>query len=159
MLTLPVTAVSRPEERTSHKVGALTLPFVHIFASCCVAAKRYKCALPPHKAVQGGAVFCFLSRHTAEHCVCAHLIGQPTKGWPLRLRALCVYGRLWGLPGGGSDTGGSCLVYSLMYKNVRWWNDNVYMAEDFSSSPCVQTGSEAHPASYPMGTGGPFPRG
>jgi hypothetical protein len=30
-------------------------------------------------------------------------------------------------------------------------------AEDFSSSPCVQTGSEAHPAHYPMGTGGPFP--
>jgi hypothetical protein len=28
-------------------------------------------------------------------------------------------------------------------------------AEDFSSSPCVQTGSEAHPASYPMGTGVP----
>jgi hypothetical protein len=26
-------------------------------------------------------------------------------------------------------------------------------AEDFSSSPCAQTGSEAHPASYPMGTG------
>jgi hypothetical protein len=26
-------------------------------------------------------------------------------------------------------------------------------AEDFLSSPCVQTGSEAHPASYPMGTG------
>jgi hypothetical protein len=32
-------------------------------------------------------------------------------------------------------------------------------AEDFSSSPCVQTGSEAHPASYPMGTGGHFPGG
>jgi hypothetical protein len=32
-------------------------------------------------------------------------------------------------------------------------------AEDFSSSPCVQTGSEARPASYPMGTGGPFPGG
>jgi hypothetical protein len=28
---------------------------------------------------------------------------------------------------------------------------------DFSSSPCVQEGSGAHPASYPMGTGGPFP--
>jgi hypothetical protein len=28
--------------------------------------------------------------------------------------------------------------------------------EDFSSSPCVQTGSGAHPASCPMGTGGPF---
>jgi hypothetical protein len=26
-------------------------------------------------------------------------------------------------------------------------------AGDLSSSPCVQTGSEAHPASYPMGTG------
>jgi hypothetical protein len=25
---------------------------------------------------------------------------------------------------------------------------------EFSSSPCVQTGSGAHPASYPMGTGG-----
>jgi hypothetical protein len=32
-------------------------------------------------------------------------------------------------------------------------------AEDFSYSPCVQTGSGAHPASYPMGTGGPFPGG
>jgi hypothetical protein len=31
--------------------------------------------------------------------------------------------------------------------------------EDFSSSPCVQTGSGAHPASYPMGIGGTFPRG
>jgi hypothetical protein len=32
-------------------------------------------------------------------------------------------------------------------------------ARDFSSSLCVQTGSEAHPASCPMGTGGPFPGG
>jgi hypothetical protein len=32
-------------------------------------------------------------------------------------------------------------------------------AEDSSSNPCVQTGSEAHPASYPMGTGGSFPGG
>jgi hypothetical protein len=30
---------------------------------------------------------------------------------------------------------------------------------DFSSSLCVQTGSEAHPASYPMGTRGSFPGG
>jgi hypothetical protein len=29
-------------------------------------------------------------------------------------------------------------------------------AEDFSSSPCIQTSSGAHPASYPMGTGGSF---
>jgi hypothetical protein len=32
-------------------------------------------------------------------------------------------------------------------------------AKDFSSIRSVQTGSEAHPASSPMGTGGPFPRG
>jgi hypothetical protein len=32
-------------------------------------------------------------------------------------------------------------------------------AKDFSSSLCVQTGSEAHPASYPMGSGCPFPGG
>jgi hypothetical protein len=30
-------------------------------------------------------------------------------------------------------------------------------AKNFSSSLCVQTGSGAHPASSPMGTGGPFP--
>jgi hypothetical protein len=30
-------------------------------------------------------------------------------------------------------------------------------AKDFSSNLCVQTGSEAHPASCPMGTGDPFP--
>jgi hypothetical protein len=30
---------------------------------------------------------------------------------------------------------------------------------DFSSSPCVQTGFGAHPASYPMGTGDSFPGG
>jgi hypothetical protein len=30
-------------------------------------------------------------------------------------------------------------------------------AKDFSSSLCVQTGSGAHPASSPMGTGSPFP--
>jgi hypothetical protein len=32
-------------------------------------------------------------------------------------------------------------------------------AKDFSSSLCVKTGSEAHPASSTMGTGGPFPGG
>jgi hypothetical protein len=32
-------------------------------------------------------------------------------------------------------------------------------AQDFSSSPCVQTGSGTHPASCSMGTGGPFPGG
>jgi hypothetical protein len=30
---------------------------------------------------------------------------------------------------------------------------------DFSYSPCVQTGSGACPASYPVGTGGSFPGG
>jgi hypothetical protein len=32
-------------------------------------------------------------------------------------------------------------------------------AKDFSSILCAQTGSGAHPASSPMGTGGPFPGG
>jgi hypothetical protein len=31
-------------------------------------------------------------------------------------------------------------------------------AEDFPCNLCVQIGSEAHPASYPVGTGGPFQR-
>jgi hypothetical protein len=33
---------------------------------------------------------------------------------------------------------------------------NPAQAKEFSSSRCVQTDSAAHPASYPMGTGGPF---
>jgi hypothetical protein len=32
-------------------------------------------------------------------------------------------------------------------------------AKDFFSILCIQTGSGAHPASYPVGTGGPFPGG
>jgi hypothetical protein len=32
-------------------------------------------------------------------------------------------------------------------------------AKDFSCSLCVETSSEDHPASYPMGTRGPFPVG
>jgi hypothetical protein len=32
-------------------------------------------------------------------------------------------------------------------------------AENFSYGLCVQTGSGAHPASCPMGTGGPYPGG
>jgi hypothetical protein len=32
-------------------------------------------------------------------------------------------------------------------------------AKDFSSILCVETGSGAHPASSPMGTGAPFPGG
>jgi hypothetical protein len=31
-------------------------------------------------------------------------------------------------------------------------------AKDISSTLCVQTSSEAHPTSYPMGTGGTFLR-
>jgi hypothetical protein len=31
--------------------------------------------------------------------------------------------------------------------------------KNFSSSLCAQTGSEAHQASYTIGTGGPFPGG
>jgi hypothetical protein len=30
-------------------------------------------------------------------------------------------------------------------------------AKDFSSNLCIQTGSEAHPASFTVSTGGPFP--
>jgi hypothetical protein len=32
-------------------------------------------------------------------------------------------------------------------------------AEDFSSNLCVQTGSQGHPPSYTMATGGSFPGG
>jgi hypothetical protein len=37
--------------------------------------------------------------------------------------------------------------------------DLLQRRNDFSSRLCVQNGSGAHPASYTMGTGGPFPGG
>jgi hypothetical protein len=61
-----------------------------------------------------------------------------------------------------------------MYYNLLSWGSSVsivsdYRMDDRGRSPaevkyispilCVQTRSEAHPASYPMGTGGPFPGG
>jgi hypothetical protein len=39
------------------------------------------------------------------------------------------------------------------------WGSLPVGTKNFSSSLCVQTGSEAHPASYPMGTKGVLPRG
>jgi hypothetical protein len=42
------------------------------------------------------------------------------------------------------------------------WTTGVWSpagAKDFSSRPCIQTGSGAQPASYPIGTGGSFPGG
>jgi hypothetical protein len=40
---------------------------------------------------------------------------------------------------------------------VRVWSPAE--VSDFFCGLCVQIGSGAHPASYPMGTGGPFPEG
>jgi hypothetical protein len=50
-------------------------------------------------------------------------------------------------------TSQSQCLYLLTIVNIESSEE----AKDFSSSLCVQSSSEAHPASYPMGTGGPFP--
>jgi hypothetical protein len=61
-------------------------------------------------------------------------------------------------------SGQSILLSSLnLYASIKVWEQvlvqSVAEAKGFSSSLCVQTRSEAHPASCPMGTGGPFPGG
>jgi hypothetical protein len=48
--------------------------------------------------------------------------------------------------------------YSVWLQTRRSAFDPRQRQKDFSSSFCAQTSSEAHPASYPMGTGGPFSR-
>jgi hypothetical protein len=72
---------------------------------------------------------------------CKEAHGQPSNSCHLRLRALlsaearllgllvvrAAEARLLGLLVVRAAEG-SCLVYRLMYKNVRWWNDNVYIA-------------------------------
>jgi hypothetical protein len=54
-----------------------------------------------------------------------------------------------------------CIVYiqnicPFLYSSWKIGVRSLARAKDFSSSLCVQTGSEAHPASCTMGTGGPF---
>jgi hypothetical protein len=44
------------------------------------------------------------------------------------------------------------------YRLDDWAIEVRFPAKDFSSNFSAQTGSGAHPASYPMGTGGPFLR-
>jgi hypothetical protein len=55
----------------------------------------------------------------------------------------------------------SALVSALQYLTGDWTTGvrSPAEAKDFSSNLCVQTGSEANPASCKMGTGGPFPGG
>jgi hypothetical protein len=56
---------------------------------------------------------------------------------------------------------GAGVAQSVLCLTTDWmtgvWSQTE--AEGVSSSLCVQTGSGTHPASYPMGTGGPFPGG
>jgi hypothetical protein len=54
---------------------------------------------------------------------------------------------------------GDVVAQSVQYLTTDWINRVLTLAEakEFSSSLSVQTSYEAHPASYPMGTRGPFP--
>jgi hypothetical protein len=50
--------------------------------------------------------------------------------------------------------GSSCSIVSDYGLDDRAIEVRSPTGADFSSSPCIQTGSGAHPASHPMGTGG-----
>jgi hypothetical protein len=54
---------------------------------------------------------------------------------------------------------GAVLVQSVRCITTDWTSGvrSPVEAKDISSSLCVQTSSEAHPGSYPMGTEGHFP--
>jgi hypothetical protein len=60
----------------------------------------------------------------------------------------------YGEPG---SSGGTVSGYGLDDRVIE--GRPLQKRKDFSSSFCVQTGSGAHPASCPIGTGGHFPRG
>jgi hypothetical protein len=72
---------------------------------------------------------------------------------------LFIYLSICSLFNAGSRVSSGSIVcdYGLDDRAIGVWSPTG--AEDFSSILCVQTGSGAHPASYPMGTGGPFPGG
>jgi hypothetical protein len=52
------------------------------------------------------------------------------------------------------SSGSNMSDYGLDDRTIGVWSPTG--AKDFSSILCVQTRSVAHPASCPMGTGGPF---
>jgi hypothetical protein len=52
-----------------------------------------------------------------------------------------------------------CSKNCTFFTHWMTWVRSPAEEKEFSSSLCVQTSSEAHPASYPMGTRGTFPRG
>jgi hypothetical protein len=56
---------------------------------------------------------------------------------------------------------GAGVAQSVQCPTTDWTTGVRFLTEakDFSSSLCVQTSSEAHPACCTMGTGGPFRRG
>jgi hypothetical protein len=57
------------------------------------------------------------------------------------------------------DNGGSTYLRNVgrhSIKNTAVHTRRFWTSKDFSSNFCVQTGSEAHPASCPMDTGDPF---
>jgi hypothetical protein len=72
-------------------------------------------------------------------------------------------------------SGGKCSQNYYLYLTYYYWSwgslisiVSDYRLDDWGSIPgrgkdfplpCVQTSSEAHPTSYPMGTGSPFPGG
>jgi hypothetical protein len=58
----------------------------------------------------------------------------------------------------GTSGLGDGVAQSILFPTTDWTAEirSPAEAKDFSSSLCDQTSSEAHPASYPMGTGGPF---
>jgi hypothetical protein len=57
------------------------------------------------------------------------------------------------------NRGSSVSIVSTCWTTGRSRFDHRQRQKDFSCSLCVQTSSGAHPASCPMGTGGPFPGG
>jgi hypothetical protein len=57
---------------------------------------------------------------------------------------------------GRSSTGGGCGCSSVWVQTGRLGFDP-WQKQRVLPLACVQTTSEAHPASYPMGTEGPFP--
>jgi hypothetical protein len=78
---------------------------------------------------------------------------KTTSFW-LSATVYSIYSQVPSIPGAA--------VAQAVYCLTTGWTIGVQSptdAEDFSSKPSLQTGSWAHPASYPMGTGGPFPGG
>jgi hypothetical protein len=147
------------------------LDFIYLFILSLfydIMATSNQLLPPPPQLIQvravdiGAGVFCFVvwfnkCRHTCCKRVLSFVVTVSSHVW-MGVRLFGIHRILilvFLIVGSRGSSGSTVSDYGLDDRAIGVRSPAG--TEDFTSILCVQTGSEAHPASCTMGTGGPFP--